>query len=594
MPPKVREEKRGILGSLSGKKVAAKGLPEGEGALEALQGKLSFDEPRPLPGLPPMEPLETAQEAPSFSLLDNDEAPSPPREGSESFSQEAVVEQGESPGRLRMIDGKEPMTLQELRAALNALDDETFAKAQEQGLLKEWAVRNGGDETFARRISKAASAQEAVAFIDKQHAKQVRDESEEEQEPPQPVIIEPEEHFEKLSDEYRQALRELVALVNSKDAREFASQQQVLVEDKELIESLEQLVHAVEIMNDETYEQLSADKQSFIEWVKELAQKAVAANNLQPAKVQQALIKQIGAYAQKLERRIEDEKEAIRLTMEKQDAGHDKLAELDVQLREKEVRLSTEQQQLAQQQELWSKHRKEVEERLKGEQDEARRIVEEQRAATEALKREHGQVEQQLADKQSLLGQRKGELESLEKDIAARSEKAEADIKSQYEALRKEQELFGKERSALEKEKRELEKSMGEREALVQGVVNRIVETDNDIKEQRASVERIRQDLDKGGFKAYLRDRLKNIDTDHVFLYDHTKSPLMEKQPRFYELIEECNKALEAQKFDEAKRRYDELKDTYEQAKLNDEERHLVYDAIKELYTTIRIAKLTK
>ncbi len=633
------------------------GIPPPVKSLEEVQ--IVNKEPIAPKDLPPVEAFE-AETIPDFESHPLPEIEEPAKlEDLEEKLQEmnAAVPKKEEP---LTLDGKPPLTLQELKAVISTLGEEDFAQKQELGLLKEWAEKHHYDETFKNTLSEAKTPSEAITHIEKHHKKITEKPT---VTSPTPTT-DPNEYFQKLGNEHKRATEELKALVQSQSVEEIEAVD--IDANEDLITSLHQLIHAVEVMNNETYSEMSTDKENFTEWVKALAQKAANAGQLKPTQIKNALLKEIDTYAKKLQTTIEDEKEAIILTTERQQSEREQFYKDKASFDEKLNTFEEEQQRFTKQEETWAqqvkdekqvlddqqvgieqfiiehkdiisqlkeeeeqkkqslttqeeeynKRREEIEqqtdelnkkqeelntmesqlnERKEGverEIEDKRRVLEEELTGMRnSMNDEKGHLEGELSGIRNSMNEEKGHLEG---ELQRRREEIETELSGVRNAVKEEEERLEKAKNIFEDEKEQFEKTMTEREVLVQKGVNRLLETNEEIKEQQENLQEVKEELDKGGFKSYLHEKLKNLNTDHVFVYDKPQETLQVKQPHFYSLIERCHQAIEANKFQEAQSHYDELKKTYDEAHLQDEEKGLVYDAIRDLYTTIRIAQLTE
>ncbi|MBN1275347.1 hypothetical protein JXA12_03575 [Candidatus Woesearchaeota archaeon] len=560
----------------------------------------------------PTPPKETA----GTEDLEEEAAPTPPKEtaGTEEPEEEPPNTKdledsldrlaGERHDRPKpiftVLGGKRAITLSDLLKVVKQMTAEEYARHQADGDVAHWARTHLFDDDLAAKLKEAQDQRAAINIIEatlRPHLKKAREE---------PRVVDkegPAERFAALQEEHRKSMEALQEAVKTKDRRKLTTKtirNVITLKNEKTPASLEELFAALELLDENTYEDVKTNKkEDLLAWIKELAAKAAKAGTLNPIQLQSRLAQDISAYDNKITDRIEQERRVNEEEAEVLVKKEDELSREREELERIKEQLALEERRLEQQQETVGDELREREERVAQQEEKQESFLEEQRRVVEELKRREEELastsrkqEEALREKQERM--RRLELEFLERKKALEAEIADKEARTEeIQAMfdKREAEVRRRER-AFAADKEAYEQGMVRREQLVQETIDKILTIDQDVNEQRKHIERMKQDIDNEAFQEYLKSRLKEVRTDHIPFKEVPKPDLRKKHALLFAKIGECNRAAEAKDFRRATEAYNELKSLFEQEKLTQEEKDILYDAIRELYASIHLAML--
>ncbi|MBD3208907.1 hypothetical protein GF367_00625 [Candidatus Woesearchaeota archaeon] len=587
--PRGSDEKTGVFSKLFGKK-----KPSGRD-VSLLKEELKKEMPKPLPE-EAAEAQTEAQASPRARKRSADlERQLGDMKQSLTKKQRAVA--------IKTPDGKQALTLADLKRAVGAMTPEEFKKRQQMKDLTAWTNHELSDADLAVKLGEAADKESAIKTIDQalrtravlDHDVSVANVQE------APV----EQQFEDLKQQQSARLDQLHAAVSQpslKGATAAALEKLLVKKDETLIRNIHDLRQALELMDEETYQHLVTEhKEELVQRIADLAQRASQSARLNPPQLQAKLIKGLQAYQQSFDERYHQLRETLAAEVRQLHHQEEQVAEREEALKRVRQELKDQEARLREQQESWAADIKEQEERLAQQQAAAESFLQEQEGVVQQLTQREGDLDRREREAQEAYDKRQAELKQREAGLAEKKKTDEqalmdgrAKFEQEQEQLRIGMATLQAQREAYESEKKAYEERMQRREQLVQGTVDKIIAVDNDISSQRAEVEKMKREIDNEGFQKYLQHALKEIKTDHISFKDIPKPALEQEHHYIVTKIDDCTKAIAEKDFDKAKQLYDELRRLHEQGKLTGQEKDMVYDAVRELYADLHLAMLER
>ncbi len=113
-----------------------------------------------------------------------------------------------------------------------------------------------------------------------------------------------------------------------------------------------------------------------------------------------------------------------------------------------------------------------------------------------------------------------------------------------------------------------------------------------ELKQKQAELENMKLDLERQGFQAYLNEKLKEITNSDSEELKKEIPQNVEDTLTIYNLIRGCKKLINAGKLDEAQNIYSGIRTNFYKMNLPKEEKQMLFNAIRELYTDIKIKAL--
>lgn len=502
------------------------------------------------------------------------------------------------------LKGTNISSLKELREYIDAQTEKNFSEEKETYPL--WIKSHLYDDELAQEVSSLASKKEIIELFDaelgrlpaKKKVKKVR--KPEHLNKPEEIAL----HFDKLHNDHKKTMEELEEIVRTRKVDDLSRRtlkKHFIIENSKLVDSLSDLIHALEIIDEKTYlEAIKDNKDEFKTWVQELAKKAAGAHLLDAHRLQESLSEEIKKHTLLIEKRIAQQqdqlKEEAQLLIEEEDEMLSKKRELA----DKEARLVDQERELEKRNKSFRAEVEKYHSEVNMQEQKNQTFVDEYKKKLQSLKDDQKLAEEKLSQQKDELKRKLEDVRKKELELPLKFKEEELHMNKERKDLETLKKSLDQKRKTLEQKERELDirydefdLEMKKREDMVQKAIDKINALDDDIREQKEETEELKKEIDSQGFQNYLNARLKQLRNDQPLQEVHTpKQDLREKYVELFSLIDQCNEAVESKDFATAKQHYDELKTRFAEEKMAKEERDILYDAIRELYANLHLAML--
>jgi hypothetical protein len=501
--------------------------------------------------------------------------------------------------RLSFADGTPILTIKDLEQHIATLTPTEFKDIQEAGDFRIWAAEQHLSPDLGEKLQAAKGKREALSFLKGSTTRPV-------EEPQKSVPLTNDEivkHFDEMAKKETASWAELRGVIDRKDATPTTSvdvKELLVLKNGKAAETIANLATALELLDDRTYQgMVTGKKEDLQQKIAELAQKAAKVAALDIRLVRERMLAEIDARERRSQDLIAQTRKDIQEQAKALLAREDEILNKEdgVERRKKELKSSEE--ALAAREEKWAKQIKEQTAILEKQRQDATAWVEEQRQSVTALETKHKAIEISLRKVQAELDERKELAAKTEAELAARKRQVDEEIARRKEEVGKQEQLAERRDKALkgrearlEEDRKILEESMQKREKLVQETVDKILAIDRDIDAQRADVERMRKEVDAKGFENYLKSALQELESGTIIA--NRKQTAQQPTTVATALIDECTRAIEQGRLEEAQTLYQQLKEMYRSAMAGSEEKEILFDAIREIYTAINLAALDR
>ena len=610
--PEEKQQKKGFLNIFSPKKAqpsaeaellkehlsqerpteSIQGAFEEQAAREAEEVPSPSEPPRPDEAPLPPPPLTTPEEEKARSVRDLEEEL---RAAKEASPKERLI-------TFTIMGGKEAVSLQDLKRVLQQMPPEDFEKRQQDKEFSLWVKTHLFDNRLASALAQAHDKQEAIRKIEEELKPGI---ALPEKPPTRTTTHEDhvEEHFSKLQADHEHGMHELARAVQEPTAPTTKDYLAKALRTKggKVAEDLSALAQAIELLEEDTYKNMIATrKEELAQRIRELSEKAMRISSISPANLQSDIISIIKQQTAMVQDTIAHEKDAIAAQAREVIKKEDEIAREQEEVASAREELGKRLEELSGQRAAWEEaaqakrdelesKKTEIESLIKGQEDAIKDLKDDLEGREAALKEEEQAIEQK---REELRGQELRIAEKKQQELAGVEEEKER-LAQQAAALEERERTLDQQEASLTSDKEAFESSMKRREELVQQTVDKIISLDEDINSQREKVAKMRRELDTEGFRKYLQQTLREVDTDHIpFKPTPGEQDVKKRHAGIYDRIDACNEAIDNKRLQEAKAIYTDLKKSFEQEPLKEEEKDILYDAIREIYANLHLALL--
>lgn len=492
-------------------------------------------------------------------------------------------------------DGTPAITRADLATVIEALTDDSFKEHQRRDEFSLWIKHHLLDSDLAHAIHEATTRQQAITLI-KQQKKQTPIHA-----PEKPLNHHDiDEHFKALEQEHEQTMADLSTTVTSTKTPHTPAtiKELLLTKNHETAKNLHDLLQALHLMKDETYQDLVTNrKEELEEQIRELAKKAARIEKLNPTLLQTQIQQELEEHDRQIKQQLKEKKAHLKEEAENLIKREDELHRQEEEVKNTQDLMEEEERLLEEREQQWATELKKelltIDEQARKQQT----FIEEQEAYIKQAAKEEADRKAEYEERLQRSEQREKEIREqelalMEKKKATEVElmRREANMQTAEEELKGEEAALKEREASFAKEKEAHEQDMQKREELVQKTVDQLLAIDNEIHEERAQVEAMQEGLDHLGFQKLLQRELQKL---HELPHMHKEEEETDEQARkLDELIDTCSEAIENKSFGEAKQHYNELKTFYEEQKLSAQEREVAYEALQQLYTNLHLALL--
>ncbi len=205
-------------------------------------------------------------------------------------------------------------------------------------------------------------------------------------------------------------------------------------------------------------------------------------------------------------------------------------------------------------------------------------------------------LEEQYSEKQQRLEQEKIDFRNEQREIndLYNSKLKELHVEEekiyglQRELKKQELKLISKE-NELQNKLNELSRKIIESKEIdskIQQDINKNKETLLKIKQEQAELDNKRLELEKKGFEMYLKEKLNEL-KESKFKKPEKLNVLKNKE--IYRLIDLCRKQINASELNKAQETYSKIRELFYTLNVDEEEKDMLFNTIKELYADINI-----
>lgn len=405
--------------------------------------------------------------------------------------------EGQKIQELWLSKGVPVKTIKQLHQCITEMNEKTFLMRQAEEEFSQWVKDHHYSEELAFNLRGTRNKEEALEEINKYFIQSIPLPLREKNKAHHDDVT---SHFDKLNEDHKKAMQLLEKTVSKRNPLLLNTERikrQFSVNTDKIIDTLTQLVYALELIDEKTYETIPIEeKEELKRWVEELANKEQSVQHQDIISIQENVIEEIRKYSNLIEQRVEKEKthyvkESERLTsLQKQLQDEEKQLQAEwenLRLQQKQTQSDLEKQQrslfaqrtaiektkenvlktITDQQNLSENLRKELES-----QEEALQKQEEQAMSRkETILKEEKQLElrKKIAGDLIIKNQNDWEKEKLkqEKDLEKKGIAWEKEKERERQVIEKErldaQELINKKLELIEQEKNAQEKLLAEK-----------------------------------------------------------------------------------------------------------------------------------
>lgn len=271
-----------------------------------------------------------------------------------------------------------------------------------------------------------------------------------------------------------------------------------------------------------------------------------------------------------------------------------RILEKETELNDLKITLDTKNSELKKKETSLDRKEKNVDEKirkyelLKAENDRFKKI--------ETLESQLSVKEARVVEKQGKLNEKETYLKSREDEIKIKEkslQEKEKDLNSKLKNYRKDK------TSQLEKKEKELknlESEIEERKKQLDDYKNQLEESKDSIEKSAEKVEDDEFNLliteEKIKQKYGEEDVPSSISFDDLEKVDEVLNLPELEQAQIYRLVSRCRELLRKRNYEDAKRVYNEIKDRYSKLEVEEDDKQIIYNTVRELYDDIRLAMI--